>query len=953
MAAPWEEYSSEAQPEAAAPWEEFEARPTAAPAEAPQATAVQPQAEAAPWEDFTPTEPTEDRSVVEAAVDLGQGAIAGFTDVGYAGLEGVAAAVGAVTGDNDFARAVSDYRNYAKDFYAGDVTDEVKDSFSYKAASALGAMPAYAAASATGPVGWAALLATGSQAGRDDYLSSQGVTTQNATEEQLSEANKVGAMTAVPMMLLEKFGAGKLVNAVFKGGGKLTASEVAKRVASASLSEGATEGLQTAMQNTIASQIAKFDPDREISQDVLESMALGAIASGGVAAAGNTTAMAVDKLQGGIAEGDINPNEMNSELGQGLMGVAVDSDSIPEVGSSDARKPVSETGAKAFVDNLIRPISSQFKAISPALHREVRGMERRIGTQTNAKMDKVEPFVRGLSKIRKASADDYRTITKSLMNGEGSDSAGLEAVLNKYELTKSFEDVRTELATLREEATGVGMDVGFIENYFPRIVKDLDGLQGSFSNEVPKGVFGRMVLEREKVTGKALTQQERQILFEQFAKQTIGRGIGSPNPSNLKDRSVDVISDDRLQFYERPEISLTRYVENMVNSVETKRLIGSTEMDGERIAGRLGQVIEEEVSKGKLSDPDARMIQKLTEARFGRKGEMWGFIKGAKNAGYLATMGNVGSAITQIGDFAFSAYQNGLLPTGKAILSPKEITLHDLGIDPNQVTIEANEGGKMHHAVNTVFKLTGLTALDRLAKNTNINAAHKVLQSQAKAPLNSKKHKALMSRLERIQGDDRFKTIADLRNGVKSEGVLEVLYHQIADIAPISLSEMPPQYVKSPNGRLAYQLKSYTIKQLNFLREESFSKIASGNKKEVAQGMKNLIAYATVAMGANASADVIKDVLFNREIDPEDIMWDNMLRLFGLNRYAVSKAGRSGPGDLLINLMTPPQVGIANDLYKDAKEARRIEDSRSIKYFPFFGRMYDRWLGRGSRQPDS
>ena len=347
------------------------------------------------------------------------------------------------------------------------------------------------------------------------------------------------------------------------------------------------------------------------------------------------------------------------------------------------------------------------------------------------------------------------------------------------------------------------------------------------------------------------------------------------------------------------------------------------------------------------------MIQKLVESRFGRKSEQWGIIRGAKNAGYLATMGNFGSAVTQLGDFAFSAYQNGLMPTGKALFSKKDINLKDIGVDPNMVTIEANEGGKLHHAVNKVFQMTGLTALDRLAKNTNINAAYNVLQKQAKSPLNSKQHSKLMNRLEKLQGADRFKTMADLKNGVKSELVLEVLYNQIADVAPISLSEMPMAYANNPNGRIAYQLKSYTIKQLDFLRQESFSKMASGNKKEAIEGFKNLMTYATVAMAANASADVIKDIIFNREIDPEDIMWDNMLRLFGTNRYATQKAGRKGVGTFLLDMIKPAQVDIADNIYRDVKDARRIEDARSTKYFPLVGKLYDRWLGRGSRQTES
>lgn len=900
----------------------------------------------------TPVEPTEDRGIVDVIGDTAKGAVGAFADVGFATLEGVSAGVAKATGDYDFAKSVSDYRNFAEDFYTGDVSDEVKGSFSYKATQAIGGIPAYAAAAAT-PVGWAALLANGYQQGRDDFLNTSGVTTSNATDEQLAEANKVGAMTAVPMMLLEKFGAGKLVNSVFKNGGKLTAKEVAKRVASSSLSEGATEGLQTAMQNTIASRLAAFDPDREITQDVLESMALGAIASGGMSTAGNVTAMSVDKLQGGIAQGDVNPVEMDSKLGQDLMRTAVEADSIPEVGSSEASKPSGASGTKAAIDNFIRPISSHFKAISPALQREVRGLEQRIGMSTNAKMDKVEPFIRGLDRMDKLSKADHARISKALFNGEGSDSAGFEALLNKYELTNDFKAVNDEIAKIRSEATDMGIDVGLVENYYPRGVKNLKKLQESYGSQVPSDVFDRLVHEREKVTGKKLTDQERQLLYEGFAKKTMGRGIGATNPNNLQKRTTDNITDDRLQFYERPEISLPRYIENMVNSIETKRLLGATEIDGERVAGRLGQVIDEEIAKGNITGEDAITIQNLVEARFGRKPKQMGFIRGAKNAGYLATMGNFGSAITQLGDFAFSAYQNGLMPTGKAVFAPKDITLHDIGIDPNMVTIEANDGGHLNKAVNTVFKATGLTALDRLAKNTNINASWNVMQKQAKLNPKNPKRKKLVERLQRLQGNDAVQTMVDLKQGKKSELVLEVLYHQIADVAPISMSEMPPQYAKSPNGRILYQLKSYTIKQLDFLRQESFSKIASGNKKEAIEGFRNLMAFATVAMAANASADVIKDIIFNREFDLDETVWDNFLRMFGMNRYAVNNAGRKGVGSFLIDLIKPAQFKIGDDISRDLMDMPRIEDSRSAKYFPFVGKLYDRWMGRGAKMEAS
>jgi hypothetical protein len=884
---------------------------------------------------------------------LGKGALGSFADFGYSTLEGVGAAVGAITGDYDFARGVSSYRNFAQDFYTGDVSEDIKESFAYKASNALGAMPGYAAAAAT-PVGWSALLASGYQSGRDDYLRTMGTSTELASEEQLAEANKVGGMMAVPMMLLEKFGAGKLVGNIFREGGELTAKEVAKRVTSASLSEGATEGMQTSLQNFLASQMLSYDPDRKISQDVLESMALGAIASGGITGGINTTYSAIDKLQAGIAKGEVNPAEVADPLGKSLIDIAIEKDSIPEVGSSKPRIPSKFRKTKEEIDKIIRPISSQFKEISPSLQREVRNYERRVGMSTNEKVGKVESFVKGLKDVRKASKADYNRMSQALFNGAHSDTQGLQSLLSKYGMSDSFVDVQDTMASIRQEAVDAGVDVGEIENYFPRIVKDLDRLKSSMGAEVSSNAFDQLVYQEEKKRSAKkgvnykLSKEEKQLLYEQFAKKSIGRGVGVMNPSNLSERSIDLLDESKLQYYHRPEISLPRYLENMVNKIETTKLIGAQTIDGQRTAGRLGQVLESEVEAGKIKGDDARRIQDLVGARFGSKPEQWGIIKGAKNAGYLATMGNFGSAVTQLGDFAFSAYQNGLLPTGKALFSPKEITLDDIGINPNSVTVEANEGGFLHKTVNNVFEATGLSKMDRLAKNTNINAAWGKLRSRAKAEMGSKRYEDLKKELQESYGEGYAKVISDLRTGKKSDEVFEVLYNQMADIAPISMSEMPPAYASNPNARIAYQLKSYTIKQFDFMRQEAFSKIASGDKKQTAEGLKNLVHFGSLAMAANASADVIKSFMFNDEIDPDDLVWDNMLTMFGMNKYAVDNVGRKGVGSTLLDIVKPAQVGIVDNIGRDLSNMTSLDEARSAKYIPIVGKLYDKWYGRGS-----
>ncbi len=224
----------------------------------------------------------DDGGILDTAKKATQVALAGFSDFGYATLEGVASGISRLTGDSDLVKTVSDFRNYSKDFYEGSVPDEDKSKFGYKAVRTIAQTPGFIAAAAAGPLGLPVLLANAYQQGRDDYLSTQGVTSFDASEDQLKEADKVGAFSAIPIVVLERFGASRLVNNIFKGKSTVTIREAARRIGSSAVGEGLTEGSQTIFQNTLASELMQYDPDREITQDVFESILLGAVAGGTV-----------------------------------------------------------------------------------------------------------------------------------------------------------------------------------------------------------------------------------------------------------------------------------------------------------------------------------------------------------------------------------------------------------------------------------------------------------------------------------------------------------------------------------------------------------------------------------------------------------------------------------------------------------------------------------------------
>ena len=569
--------------------------------------------------------------------------------------------------------------------------------------------------------------------------------------------------------------------------------------------------------------------------------------------------------------------------------------------------------------------------------------------ETSATQDEVElgaDSIRGERRYQKSIVATDEEQIRGLSND------GME-ILEKYGMTEDYRGVRSVLDKIKGEYTELGMDANFIENYFPRSVSDLEGLKASYGQET--GIVDQEIRRYEKMTGRSLNEAERQMMFEKLARSKLYRS-GVNAPSNMKERITDFIKEPQMKYYADPEVALDGYIDKMVNAIETKKLIGDTSAGkakgADPVAGKLGEVMEKLSSEGRLRQDQIEVIQGAVAARFGQHGAQYGFIKGAKNMGYLATMGNVGSTLTQLGDFYFTMVQNGLIPTIEAAFGKKGLTVEDLGIAKDMVEIDSKQGaGMFSKSVNNVFKWTGLTAMDRLAKNTNINATFGVLTKGAKSGQNTNKYKKTLARLKRIQGDDAYRTISDLQRGVKSPHVIEAIYNELADVAPISLTEMPEAYAGNPNLRIIYSLKSYTIKQFNFVRERVFEKLYAGllNKDpkmvgEASVDMGRILAFSTLA---NGSADVLKAIIFNREIDEDDFMWDTLLRLFGVSKYTTVQMRKEGLDTAILKTIAPPQFGMMADVFKDAQEMDKISDMRSVKYMPFVGKLYYWAEGRG------
>jgi hypothetical protein len=359
--------------------------------------------------------------------------VGGLVDAVAATGEGAASIYGAVSGDHRLAKQVARYRDSMDDFLTGNVPDELKQKFMYKAVNAVGAMPAYVAmAAGTGGTGlaargatalaarglsYSALGANAFQQGRDDYISSIGAEGRDLTDDEAREANKIGAMTGIPLMVLERVGATTLVNSLFRGtGGSATAGDIVKRLAKAPLAEAGTEGTQTLLQNFIASEVASYDPDRPINAGVIESMILGGIASGAYSVPAVGLQIQSERLAENIDNGNINAQELIDDLGQKLMGAAIDANAIPATGADESKILHTRGNVQKFVDNVLTPLTTTLSKAGPQYKRAFRNFERQTGVQIGKSKQIIEPFIKKMKDLKKISQEDYDTLQDALAN---------------------------------------------------------------------------------------------------------------------------------------------------------------------------------------------------------------------------------------------------------------------------------------------------------------------------------------------------------------------------------------------------------------------------------------------------------------------------------------------------------------------------------------------------------
>jgi len=627
-------------------------------------------------------------------------------------------------------------------------------------------------------------------------------------------------------------------------------------------------------------------------------------------------------------------------------------------------KKLAETSRNAneFFEGILGVLTTRLAGINPKLKFKLRRFEfdlkRRIQNDENA----VVPY---MTKYNAMTQTDRDNLDFGLKNG---DMVVIDPILDKNDMQGEFKEVREMLDGMYKRVRSVGLDVEYLENFHPRSVKDVEGLLEFFRGTPVWVQLEAAIRKKDNATGSYMSREERVM-----AINSLLRGVKNPilqleNPNALKDRKIDHITPEIDKFYYEAKDSLLQYIYTVNNFIETSRFFGrvreSSEVEPTRLEEEatgalqaeskglqakdfgefkledsIGALVADLTASGDISFEQAKEVSEIFRARFTQRGTT-GIITTLKNISYIDILGSPINAITQTGDMALAGYKSGSLNVLRSFFETERLTKEDIGV--GEISIEFSGGSASHKAVKAVFNANGFTFMDTLGKEALINSSY----LKYKDAVVSKEAETRRDFLP-IFGEETDSVIEDLKNDRVSENVRFLLFSDLSDMQPISLSEMPEKYNTGGNGRIFYMLKSFTIRTLNTVREDVFQKMKTNPK----QAMKNLMGLSVALTLSGAGPDLVKDFILGRPINPTDILVDNILKIVGFSKFLGGQVLKSGVTRAAEEIVFPP-LRVLDSVFKDGynavmKGAIYPQQWESVRSIPVGGELYYWWFGKG------
>lgn len=665
------------------------------------------------------------------------------------------------------------------------------------------------------------------------------------------------------------------------------------------------------------------------------------------------------------------------------------------------------------IDKGFGVISSQIKDLNP----RVFGKLRQFDSATSYRPEKYATMREDFAQLFPTSSgrkiknpalvlsnSEINTLNKYLVNGKFDDARNLLLEARGEWAVEAFDKALKVYDELSEELLEYGIIKEKLPNYWHRSISAskrsdmLEALKAKSKKDSPEitlkfgsdieGAWNKHLRNLNKKAnekyGRDLNELEENNAFQSwlFKDQSDLSTIGL-----AKKRKIQDVGDDLIPFYNNPLEALDSYIHRSIREIEMAKFFGkdnytaglknSKDVDGlfnldSAIEGFAGS----DMFKG-LDDLDAEQLRNLLKIRFGKGnssiGELTANYKALVNITLLA---NPVSAATQFGDLGVAMYKNGVKRVAKALLnradfSGKRITLEDMGLEQRFQEFEdiasvknASDATKRIREVqDTLFRLSGFNWVDRIGKETLLNSALDKAVDIVKSK--GKKYDSWAKEMRGYLGSDFAKLDADLRkyaaNPTKeniTDDIKSYVFSALADIQPISRSEVPVYYLTSDVGKTVYTLKTFLLKQMDIMRNDVINPLRKGDA--ITAGA-NLAKYVSILGMTNLGAQTVKDLIVGdvsvfdlpeevQALTAADIAF-NIAKAgaapLGINEFSMKAVADEGLKGYAATWIPPVPIAdeflkVANRIISDPENAdEAITEStykRLIQYVPLVGR---------------
>lgn len=656
--------------------------------------------------------------------------------------------------------------------------------------------------------------------------------------------------------------------------------------------------------------------------------------------------------------------------------------------------------------------STNLAKIHPMLRAKVRRLDFDTSQRIHSNLNIALPVLEAVEKMSSNEKSDFDWAVK---NG---DSGKILSLTGKYNFTEQYNALRAMLDQTHEDLKDVGYKPGFVDTYWPRLMKDREGFLQATREISRDPVFTKALQDKASKLGKTIEQLDPDVRADIIAQKIMEIKSGMGGPANIQGRIFDKIPIDLGKYYMDSSAALVQYIYSTAKNIEARKFFGkvptkisnaknivrqnndklnklqntagllasqdrdTTDIDlqikevkdniklHEKVIEEYGQTRDFTDNIGSYIDeirasqliPEKKfqenegILKDILSARFHERGTS-GIANIYKNVSLLDTMGSPLSAFTQIQELGWTIYVGGLTPRGitntvknigKAIAKRSDITKEDLGLE--WIAQEFADATTLSSVVNKTFKLIGLNYVDSIGKESLINNVYDNYRVKAKDK------PKLFKEIRHMFNSDKEtnQVIEDLQNNVRdSKDVQFLTFSRLLDFQPVAKSEMPEKMLTAGNWRLAYLLKTFTIKQFDVFRNEVWHKLKSGDKGQVIEGLRNMAYLTSIMTLSGAGADELKDFILGKETRFEDHVIENFLTLGGANRYIRMQVNREGIGTALGKQVLPPFKFIDN-IYKDiSQDVTDLHSARFVDSIPVVGKLYYWHLGRGAENKES